>query len=97
MIRTPIAAGPSRQYEQSRPQTLPTTADDVIRNLPDQLDVGLQTAANHVIDRPQVVGYECTYGVDGHNEKKAVMITAVPKAQLRVIRSLRQLMTNLNP
>jgi hypothetical protein len=90
MMRALISAGACRQYKQRRPQSLSPAADDVIRDLPDQRDVGSQPISDYVVDSPQVVGYECTYGVDGHSGKKTGDDSSSTQNHPRVTRLSRQ-------
>ena len=52
----PVAQGTAHQQQQGRPQTLATGSHDVLRNLADQRNVGLQAAFNHRVHFAHVVG-----------------------------------------
>jgi hypothetical protein len=53
-----IAARPGREYHQSWPQPLSPAADDVFRDLPNQRHLGIQAAADNLVDVPEVGGNE---------------------------------------
>ena len=50
MMPASITHGAGRQQDERRPHALAATADDVLRNLADEHDFGMQTVADDGID-----------------------------------------------
>ena len=56
MVRSRVAAGARRQQQQRGAQPLAAAADDVLGDLADQRDVGIEARAQHAVDLGHVGG-----------------------------------------
>jgi hypothetical protein len=57
MMGAAVAHRARRKQHQRGPQSLAATVDDVLGNLPDQYDIGMETVTDDLIDRLHVAGY----------------------------------------
>src|SRR6185503_18998607 len=62
-----VAERAAGEQVQRRPQALAARGDQVLRHLPDQRDVGVETGADQRVDALQVAGYRGQHGQQTHD------------------------------